>query len=116
MLNKKELVMTTKTFVRLQKLVDVTYDGETAEATARWLRNVNVSGVEDGYTYADDESGSWDAADFACDEMEFADVVVYDFMGSAQEDERFYERDIVTFKNKLDGKYYVLYEEDLGVF
>lgn len=105
-----------KSFVRLQKLVDLTYEGDTAQERERWLRNVKVSGVEDGYTYADDDAGCWDIEDFTCDEMEFVDATVYDFAGSAYEDERFYARDIVVFKHKENGELYVLYTDDLGVF
>lgn len=101
-------------FVKLIKLVDLTYEGDTAESNARWLRNVHNTGVAEGYTYAGDDG--YDSDEFACDEMEFADVKVYNFMGSAYEDERFYERDIVTYKHKATGDYYVLYEEDLDSF
>jgi hypothetical protein len=48
--------------------------------------------------------------------MEFADVSVYDFMGSAYEQERFYSRDIVTFKHKATGEFYVLNAENLQEF
>ena len=105
-----------KTFVLLQLLTAVTYDDETAEDNAKWLSNVRGSGVAEGYTYSGFDT--YDTADFACDEMEFADdsVKVYDFMGSAQEEERFYVRDIVIFKNKADGLFYVLEHEELGEF
>lgn len=104
-----------KTFVLLQLLTDLTYEDETAENRAAWLRNVEHS-VGAGYTYSGEEC--YDTAEFECDEMEFADdsVKVYDFMGSAHEQERFYERDILIFKNKADGLFYVLEHDDLGVF
>jgi hypothetical protein len=37
-------------------------------------------------------------------------------MGSAYEQERFYARDIVTFKHKATGEYYVLDAENLQEF
>jgi hypothetical protein len=57
-----------------------------------------------------------DVAEFACDEMEFVDVSVYDFMGSEYEQERFYARDIVTFKHKATGELYVLNADNLMEF
>jgi hypothetical protein len=105
-----------KEFVRLCLLQDITYDGETAEQRSAWLANVLGTVGENGYSFATDEEGCEDTAEFACDEMEFADVSVYDFMGSAYEQERFYSRDIVTFKHKATGEYYVLNAENLQEF
>lgn len=105
-----------KEFVRLQNLLTLTYEGDTAEARAAWLQNVKSSVGEAGYCFAQDDDGCGDTAEFACDEMQFADVDVYDFMGSALEQERFYRRDIVTFKHKATGEYYVLNAEDLYEF
>ena len=108
--------MEKRTFVRLQKLVDVTYEGETAEQRARWLRNVlNTVGAE-GYTLGTTEDGCEDTAEFACEEMEFDSVEVYDFMGSAYEDERFFAKDVVVFRNKANGEFYVLNAENLWEF
>jgi hypothetical protein len=103
-----------KEFVRLQRLQDVCYGDETAEVRDAWLRNVYGSVGTEGYCFAGEDG--WDTADFACDEMEFADVSVYDFMGSAYEQERFYIRDIVTFKHKATGELYVLNADNLGDF
>jgi hypothetical protein len=105
-----------KEFVRLCNLLDITYEGETAEQRASWIANVTGTVGEDGYTFATDAEGCEDTAEFACDEMEFADVSVYDFMGSAYEQERFYTRDIVTFKHKATGEYYVLNADNLQEF
>ena len=105
-----------KEFVRLCLLQDITYDGDTAEARDRWLRNVLGTVGENGYAFATDDDGCEDTAEFACEEMEFADVDVYDFMGSAYEQERFYNRDIVTFKHKTTGEFYVLNTDDLMAF
>ena len=105
---KKEL------FVRLQLLQDITYEGDTAEQRASWIANVLGTVGAEGYTFAGTDDV--DTAEFACDEMEFADVSVYDFMGSEYEQERFYVRDIVTFKHKATGNYYVLNADDLFEF
>jgi len=107
---KKEL------FVRLQNLLDITYEGDTFEAKASWEENVLNSVGDNAYSFATDEEGCEDVAEFACDEMEFEDVAVYDFMGSEYESERFYSRDIVTFKHKATGEYYVLNAENLQEF
>ena len=107
-----------KTFVRLCLLQDVDSNCEyiTKEQQAAWVANVLNSVGSEGYTFATDDSGCEDTAEFACDEMEFASVDVYDFMGSEHESERFYARDIVVFKHKATGEYYVLNAEDLFEF
>ena len=105
-----------KEFVRLCNLLDITYEGETAEQRASWVDNVTTSVGVAGYSFATDDEGCTDTAEFACDEMEFADVSVYDFMGSEYEAERFYARDIVTFKHKATGEFYVLNADNLMEF
>lgn len=107
-----------KEFVRLCKLQDIDFcdDMMTAEEKQAWLDNVRTTVGEDGYNTDNDARGGYIVREFACDEMEFADIDYYDFMGSAMEQERFYKRDIVTFKNKADGMYYVLNADDLGEF
>ena len=105
-----------KEFVRLCNLLDITYADDTFEAKASWEENVLNTVGSEGYSFATDEEGCEDTAEFACDEMEFADVDVYDFMGSAYESERFYKRDIVVFKNKANGNFYVLNADDLMEF
>lgn len=103
-----------KEFVRLQNLLDLTYEGDTFEAKASWENNVMTSVGSEGYTFAGVDD--LDIAEFACDEMEFVDVSVYDFMGSEYEQERFYARDIVTFKHKATGEFYVLNADNLMEF
>jgi hypothetical protein len=103
-----------KEFVRLQNLLDLTYEGDTFEAKASWEENVLTSVGSEGYTFAGTDE--LDVAEFACDEMEFVDVSVYDFIGSEYEQERFYARDIVTFKHKATGEFYVLNKDDLMEF
>jgi hypothetical protein len=105
-----------KEFVRLCNLLDITDEGDTFEDKARWENNVLTSVGEEGYCFATDAEGCEDTAEFACDEMEFADVAVYGFMGSAYEQERFYARDIVVFKHKATGEFYVLNKDDLMEF
>jgi hypothetical protein len=105
-----------KEFVRLCNLLDITYDGDTFEAKASWEENVLNSVGDNAYSFATDAEGCEDTAEFACDEMEFADVSVYDFMGSEYEAERFYARDIVVFKHKATGEFYVLNKDDLMEF
>jgi hypothetical protein len=105
-----------KEFVRLCLLQDITYEGDTAEQRASWIANVLGTVGTEGYSFATDEDGCEDTAEFSCDEMEFADVAVYDFMGSAYEQERFYSRDIVTFKHKATGEFYVLNADNLMEF
>jgi hypothetical protein len=105
-----------KEFVRLCNLLDITFDGETAEQKASWIANVTNTVGENGYSFATDDDGCVDVAEFSCDEMEFDDVSVYDFMGSAYESERFYARDIVVFRHKATGEYYVLNADDLQEF
>ena len=107
-----------KEFVRLCNLLDVDKDCEyiTAEQQAAWVANVTNSVGTEGYTFAQDAEGCEDTAEFSCDEMEFADVAVYDFMGSEHEAERFYARDIVVFKHKATGELYVLNADDLQEF
>ena len=107
-----------KEFVRLCKLQDIDFadDFMTAEDKQAWLDNVKESVGDFGYNTDNDARGNYIVREFACGEMEFADVDYYDFAGSAFETERFYKRDIVTFKNKADGMYYVLNSDDLGEF
>ena len=102
-----------KEFVRLELLQNMFVDEAGYDA---WLRNVYGSVGRNSYGFATDAEGCEDTAEFTCDEVEFADVDVYDFMGSAYEQERFYRRDIVTFKHKATGEYYVLNADDLGEF
>jgi hypothetical protein len=102
-----------KDFVRLELLQNM-FAGE-ADYDA-WVANVIGSVGTAGYSFATDDEGCTDTEAFACDEMEFADVDVYDFMGSEYESERFYARDIVTFKHKATGEYYVLDAENLQEF
>lgn len=105
-----------KEFVRLCLLQDISYSEETVEQRDAWLRNVYGSVGRNSYSFATDAEGCEDAEEFACEDMEFADVSVYDFMGSAYEQERFYRRDIVTFKNKATGEFYVLNADNLMEF
>lgn len=103
------------TFVKLVKLVDVEYEGETAETKARWLRNVKNSKVENGYTLADD-GDDFIRKEFSADEVEFDEAECYNFMGSAYEDERFYAADWFVVREIATGDLYALETESLYAF
>ena len=105
-----------KNFVKLCNLLDIMYEGETDEQRKDWVRNVVNSVGADAYGLYTDDEGCEVTAEFTCAEMEFASVEVYDFMGSATEEERFYAKDIVVFMNKADKNYYVLNAENLWEF
>ena len=105
-----------KHFVRLELLQKITFGGETIEQRSAWINNVLGSVGSEGYGIATDDEGDIDTVQFSCDELEFEDVAVYDFMGSAYEQERFYVKEIVTFKHKATGEYYVLNADDLFEF
>lgn len=102
-----------KHFVRLELLQNLFADEAEHEA---WVENVLTSVGSEGYGIATDAEGDVDVVQFSCDELEFEDVAVYDFMGSAYEQERFYVKEIVTFKHKATGEYYVLNADDLFEF
>jgi hypothetical protein len=106
----------TRTFVRLCNLLDIKHEDETEAQAASWRANVLNTVGEEGYALYTDEGGCEETAEFTCDEMEFASVEVYDFMGSAYEAERFYAKDIVVFMNKANKNYYVLNAENLWEF
>jgi hypothetical protein len=84
---------------------------------ARWQANVRDS-VGDGYTLAmnEDESG-YKTREFAHGELMLADtnLRMYDFAGSATEDERFYGRDETLYEDK-DGNIWVMYYDGIDEF
>ena len=92
-------------FVKLVKLVDIKDEGESAEQNQRWLNNLKVSEVEDGWTYTDIVETHL-ASNMEL--IETGDIEVFDFMGSAFEDERFYIKDVDVFKHKVTGDYYII--------
>ena len=106
-------------FARLEKLVNITYEGETAEEKARWLENCKVSGVADnGYAVVEKEDGDFDTAEFDYSELECdSDVTVFDFAGErGLKHERFYIRECDVYKHKQTGVYYTEYTEELDSF
>ena len=105
----------TRNFVKLIKLVDLRYEEETQEQRERWLRNVKRSGVEEGYTLADD-GDAYITKQFTTDEIEFTTVVCYNFMGSAYEDERFYAADWITVVERATGDVYAYETEEMFAF
>jgi hypothetical protein len=107
--------MEKRNFVKLVKLVDLTYAEDTAEQRARWIKNVlNSVGAE---AYGIDTSG-YDVVteEFSADEIEFVTVDCYNFMGSALEEERFYSADWITVQAKTTGDIYAYETEDLFEF
>ena len=105
----------TRTFVRLCNLLDITYDGETAEQAARWKRNVLNSVGTEGYCL-DDSGDAYNTKMLAADEVAFVDLQCYNFMGSAYEQERFYSADWFVVQEKATGDYYALETEDIYEF
>lgn len=107
--------MEKRTFVLLCNLLDITYDGETAEQAAAWRANVLNSVGEDGYAIAD-ASGRYITKEFDTSEIEFVTIGCYNFMGSADEQERFYAANWVTVMEKATGAFYAYETEDIYEF
>ncbi len=103
-----------KSFVKLCNLLDVTYEGETAEQRANWIANVTMS-VGEGYTL-DTNGDDFTVKQFGADEIEFDDADCYNFMGSAMEQERFYAADWFVVREKTTGDLYALETEDIYEF
>ena len=101
-----------RNFVKLIKLVDLTYEGETVADNVKWLSNVLNSGVSDGYCLAD-EGGDVIRKAFSTDEIEFVTVDCYYFMGSAFEQERFYRQDFITVRDKATGNIWAYETEEI---
>ena len=104
--------MEKRTFVKLCKLQDITYEMDTAEDKARWVANVLNSVGEDGYGLADAD-GVEITKEFSTDEIEFVTVECYNFMGSAFEQERFYAQDFITVREKATGDLYAYETEEI---
>jgi hypothetical protein len=104
--------MQKRTFVKLINLLDITYEGETAEQKARWQRNVLNSVGTEGYTLDDTDAG-YVTAEFTTDDIEFASADCYFFMGSAYEEERFYAQDWLVVKERVTGDLYVYETEQI---
>lgn len=101
-------------YVKLALLINDA-DGDsflTAEEKARWRDNVTASGCADGYTFAYDwNAGTYVIEDIKKRELERADVTVYGFMGSEYEQERFYARDVKTYRHMTTGELYIKHKE-----
>ena len=102
-----------RTFVKLRNLLDITYEGETAEEAARWKRNVLDSVGTEGYFVDDGDGSEYITKELSADEIEFVDLDCYFFMGSAYEQERFYRQDFVCVMEKATGDYYALETEQI---
>ena len=105
-------------FIKLSKLVDITYEGETAEERTRWLENCKVSGVADnGFAVAMTCTDDVDITRLDYTELEQDDnAIIFDFAGSQFEDERFYARDDAVYRHKQTGVYYTEYTDKLFEF
>ena len=101
-----------KTFVKLRNLLDVSYEGETAEEAKRWKQNVLNSVGTEGYCL-DDSGDEFNTKELAADEVAFVDLQCYNFMGSAYEQERFYSANWITVQEVATGTYYALETEDI---
>lgn len=102
-------------FCKLVKCVDLRYAEDTDEAFARWQRNVLNSVGADAYTFDADEFG-YVTQEFSADEVEFVEageVNLFAFMGSADEDERFYAKEAFIVCERATGDYYALSTEEL---
>ena len=104
--------MEKRTFVKLCKLQDITYEMDSAETQARWVANVLNSVGENGYGLADAE-GEYITAEFTTDEIEFVTVDCYNFMGSATQEERFYSADWITVRDKATGSFWAYETEEV---
>lgn len=105
--------METRTFVRLRNLLEVTYEGETAEEAARWKQNVLDSVGSEGYGLDDGLGDEYVTKELSTDEVEFVNVDCYFFMGSAYEQERFYAQDWITVREKATGDFYAYETEQI---
>ena len=105
--------METRTFVRLRNLLEVTYDGETAETASAWRNNVLGSVGEEGYCLDDGNGDAYETKELSTDEIEFVTVDCYFFMGSAYEQERFYTQDWITVREKATGDLYAYETEQI---
>ena len=105
--------MEKRNFVKLCNLLDITYEMDTAEDKAKWVRNVLDSVGEDGYWLAVSDDGEMIVRQFSTDEIEFVTVNCYFIMGSATEQERFYAQDFITVREKATGDLYAYETQEI---
>ena len=105
--------MEKSTFVRLRNLLEVTYENETAEDKAKWIANVLGSVGEEGYCLDDGNGDEYNTKELSTDEIEFATVDCYFFMGGVYEQERFYAMDFITVREKATGDLYAYETEQI---
>jgi len=102
-------VLDKVTFVQLTKLADLWTDD------ARWQANLRNTGVQDGYTLADETEVEGDPIqDFALSEMQaVTDVKVYNFIGDGETggDERFFERDEQVYLHTATNTLWLMWYE-----
>ena len=101
-----------RNFVKLCLLQAITYDGCTEKEHEAWVANVINSVGENGYGIAD-VAGRYIEKQFSTDEIEFAEIECYNFMGSAYEQERFYSADFIVVQEKATGDYYAYETEEI---
>jgi hypothetical protein len=104
--------MEKRVFVKLCNLLDITYEGETAEQRAAWVANVTDSVGTDAYGL-DDTGGENITAMFSTDEIEFVTVETYSFIGRAYEQEDFYNTDWLVVREKATGDLYAYETEEI---
>ena len=99
-----------KKYIKLAKLVDLD-KGEPGYE--EWLENLTVTGILDGYNFADDD----EIVTFNDDEVESVDVRCYNFMSEGTwGGERFYAADWKTVRNKSTGEIYAEFYEEIFEF
>lgn len=98
-----------KLYVRVVQLKSLWKDDE------RWQEHIASDGVADDYTLAGegDEEGVETEVEFGLSEMKDTDALVYDFIGSEDGPERFYEKDVDVYKCKADGSMWVRWTEEI---
>jgi hypothetical protein len=104
-----------KNFVKLCNLLDITDENETEAQRKAWMRNVIGSVGTEGYCL-DVNGDDYTVKQFSADEVEFEDVACYNFMGSAYEQERFYNASWVVVREKATGDLYALETDDIYEF
>jgi hypothetical protein len=98
-----------KVYVKAVLLADLWKDD------AAWQENVRSSGVVLGYTVASDEECDGEGGEekeFAEDELTLTNKVLFDFMGSKDEKERFFPREEQIYA-AADGTMWVEWHEEL---
>jgi len=94
-----------QTFVQLTLLRDM-YDD------AAWQANVAGSGVANSYGLHEDEEGGYATAELDADTLQIVQADVCAFMGSAHEQERFYNVNVSVYKDAAGTLYVTEFDAD----